>query len=311
MNLTPTTPKIGRFRRGMALARGALRVLRLDKELMMMPIMSALCNIVAVILLVVFVIVAFFGTGIAVHGSHDFSSSNSAAIKIIGIGAVVCAYILTTIISNFFSGAIIYGATQRFKGGNPTVRSSIAGASRKFGPLAFFSIFTATVGLALQVLENRIPFFAAKAAIWWAGAAWSVANVFAIPVIVLSDKKVQPLAATKESVKIIRNVWGESVAADLGISLVGLLSFVGYIGFWVLLGVGDAQIGSVPALVVATLVLVAVLGLLALIVLFSTLTGIVKAALYHYATTGEAPSLFDQRLLQASMTPKKARRIFG
>lgn len=66
-----------------------------------------------------------------------------------------------------------------------------------------------------------------------------------------------------------------------------------------------------PGLVVQIGFSVVGMGVIALILLFSTLSGIVKAALYHYATTGESPTTFNKNLLKASMTPKKAKKIFA
>ncbi len=295
-------PKMSRFRRGMELTKSSWRVLKLDKELMALPSLSLICSVAAIVALVA----GALGVVSTIHsGQQHYSSTSPAPFIVLGI----CFYIVLSFIGNFFSGAVIYGATQRFRGGDPTIRSSLAGAGRKIRPLLFFSLVMTSIGLVLQMLEERVP-FAGKIALWLAGAAWNIANVFAIPVIVLSDKDVQPFEATKESVGIIRKVWGESVTVDLGITFVGALSIFGYVGIWILLGAASANLHVARGLATG-FIAIAVIGLTALLVIFATLTSIAKAALYHFATTGEAPELFSKQLLQASMTPKKARRIFA
>ncbi len=134
----------------------------------------------------------------------------------------------------------------------------------------------------------------------------------------LSKDNVHPLDATKQSVAIIRKVWGESFVVNMEISLIGFLSFLAYLmlGSAATLGLFTAghalHTSGLGATVGAvTVISLFVVVLLMLILVFSALSGIAKAALYHYATTGEAPSSFDSKLLQASMTPKKARKIFG
>lgn len=290
-----------RFHRGLELTKSSWRVLILDKELLALPLLS----LVFCVITIIGGIAGFFGLLTALYGG---SFSTTSPIPLIIFGVIM--YILLAIIGNYFSGAIIYGATQRFRGGDPDVRHSLKGVAQKFGPIALFSLVMATVGLLIGVMQNRLPFLA-RLSLNLFGAAWSIANVFALPVIVLADKKVMPFTATRESVKTIRKIWGESVIADFGISLIGLLGVAGYICMWVLFGIFDAQIGGVPELLRTALFIIGLMGFISLLVVISTLSAITKAALYHFAVTGEAPELFNRELLQTAMTPKKARRIFS
>jgi hypothetical protein len=300
---TPT--KNGRFSRGLELAKSSWRVLTLDKELITLPALSIIFSAVAVMIVVA---IAIFITVIASNASGNSNFSSSAAWPFVVLA--FCLYVVITVVANFFGGAVIYGATQRFRGQDPTVQSSISGAWKKFRPLFAFSLMLATVGLALQILEDRLP-LAGKIVAWIGGAAWSIANVFAIPVIVLSDKSVRPLTATKESINIIRKVWGEGVSAQLGISLISLVGFLGYFVFWAFVAFVGSAIGNIPSVISGVAVFLAILGFIAMAIIFSTLTSIAKAALYHYATTGKAPEMFSKELLRTAMTPKKARRIFS
>ncbi|HVQ43694.1 MAG TPA: DUF6159 family protein [Candidatus Saccharimonadia bacterium] len=227
-------------------------------------------------------------------------------------------YFVLALITNFFAGAVIFGATQRFRGENPTISSSLAGAWRKFGPLAAFSLMMATIGLALRMLEDRVP-FAGRIAVDLLGAAWSIANVFALPVIVLSEGSVAPFDATKQSVHTIKQIWGESIVVNLGIGFVSGLAVLGYILIWAIIAAVPFMLPiaapgapgfSIPGAVFIPVVLLAVGGFIALIAVLSVLSSIAKAALYHYATSGQAPEAFNAELLRTSMTPKKARKVF-
>lgn len=301
----------GTIKRGWRLTKSSWQVLKLDKELAALPILSIITSIIALALLALVTILGLsLLDGSLTQTLNDVnenggSSSIPGWINFIGLFVI---YFVITLISNFFSGALIYGATERFRGGNPTIRSSLAGAQRRFLPLAGFSLLMTTVGLALQILAERVP-FAGRIALWLVGAAWNVANVFAIPVIVLSDHKVQPLEATKESVNIIKKAWGESIVVNTGIALIGLFGVVSYILIsGLLIGVIGAQVAS--GFVVGGIILT-IIGVMSILLILTTIEAIAKAALYHYAVTGEAPQLFDTELLHATITPKKARRIFG
>ena len=313
---TQSTPKMGSIRRGWLLTKSAWHVLRLDKELASLQAFSFIIALLSIIPFVGLLLlnssvrsgIANLGSGVT---SEIFIPAWQSALLTFGV------YFVTTLVANFFSGAVIYGAVQRFRGGNPSLGSSLAGARRKFRPLILFSLLMSTVGLALHMLEERLP-FAGRIAVYFFDAAWSLANVFAIPVIVLSDEDVHPLDATKRSVGIIKKVWGESIVVNLGISLIGMLTFLAYFIVWGALGAVFAALVS-PLLASNTTVAVfavilaglALLGFMAIVLIFITLGSIAKAALYFYATTGQAPASFDSQLLQTAMTPKKARKIFS
>jgi hypothetical protein len=299
----------GRLRRGWAITKSSWQVLKLDKELAAIPLLAVIFGLLALFVAGILFIATYGLTAGLVTIGTGSSVTNTVAPGWVNALGVLLIYFVMTLIGNFFSGALIYGATERFNGGDPTVKSSLAGARRKFYPLAIFSLMMATIGLAFQALEERVP-FAGRIAVWLLSAAWSVANIFAVPVIVLSEGSVKPLDATKQSVAIIKQVWGESVVANIGIGLIGVLAVSGYwVGVIVLGFVGSVL--HLPVAVGVAGATIAVIGFLILALGLSALSSIAKAALYHYATTGEAPESFNRELLHAAVTPKKARKIFG
>ena len=299
--------KTGRLARGWQIAKSSWNVLKLDKELALIPLMSSVATIFIVAGLYAITIAGLSKASQLDLNYNGLPSYTASPWVNIAIGVVI--YFVITLVANFFSAAIIYGATQRFNGIDPTVKSSLNGARRKFYPLAGFSLLMSTVGLALQTIENRLPFGGAVV-VWLVNAAWSTANIFAVPVIVLSEGSVHPFEATKQSVQIIKKIWGESVVANIGISLIGLLSVVGYSSLAVVIVVASAA-AHLPIALTATLGVLAVMGLIAITVILAALGAIAKAALYHYAVTGAAPQMFDAELLRASITYKKARKIFS
>ncbi len=305
-------PKIGRIRRGWRLTKSSWHILRLDKELTALPLISF---VVAIVALIPFGLILWQTTDIITSSTRAItveepiyqSSLESWQLFILGF----LAYFVTTLVANIFGGAVIYGATQRFRGGDPTLKTSIDGALHKIRPLILFSLMMTTVGLFFQFLEDRLPFAGALAA-WLFDAAWNIANMFAIPVIVLSESNVQPLQATKQSVQVIKKVWGESIVVNVGIGVIAVITYLLYMMIAVAAsmlayGLGGSETISAPLIAVGTL---SVIGFVALILIFTTLGSIAKAALYHYAMTGNAPGPFAKDLLRTSMTPKKARKIF-
>lgn len=295
--------KLSRFQKAKLLVKGAFTTLKLDKELVTLPFMSAFFGL---IVFVGFIVATVLNT-VEKSGSTDgeFVTKNG----ILQAAFVVLMYLLVSVISRFFEAAIFAGAIKRFNGENPTVRSSIGAAKKRFKPLLVFSLFAATVGLVLQTIAEKLP-LGGKIVAWLAGAAWSVANIFSVPVIMSTEEPVTPVQAVKGSVSVFRKVWGENVVADLGTGLIFFLVFVASLfGVGALLTLG-AVIG-LPTFVIGGLGIIGGIGIFTLAMVFAALGSIVKAALYYYATTGKSPEAFSSDLLKQAMTVKKSRKIFA
>jgi uncharacterized membrane protein len=199
---------------------------------------------------------------------------------------------------------------ERFRGNDPTVRSSLRAAWQHIGSLFKFAAFSYTIGYILSEIANRVPFLGGKIVAWLADAAWRVASFFAIPVIMNSEEPVGPIKATKQSIGIIKQVWGESLIVSASIGLMAFLLSIGYMVLTAALFVGLASL-SLPGLVYGILAIPAFLGIVVLILVFSVLESFVKTAIYHYAVTGESPAEFSQQVLRQAFTVKKARKVFS
>jgi len=298
-----------RIRDGWALTKSSWNALLLDKKLIALPLAAFATTVLALIVFAG----AVLAISLAVTHGQTLVITERSQLGVWGIAILIGLSLLTAIIVNFFSAAVIYGVTERFRGNTPTLKSSLAGARRKFWPLAAYSVMMATVGLALQALEERLP-FAGRIAVTIFDGAWSIANVFALPVIVLNDDNVHPLEATKKSVAVIKQVWGEGIVVNSGIAAIGGLAFLGYFLLMILATVGTIYASAALHMASVNLIpmyLVSTLPLMALFLVLALLGSIAKAALYHYATTNVTPASFNESLLKAAMTPKKARKIFG
>jgi hypothetical protein len=139
--------------------------------------------------------------------------------------------------------------------------------------------------------------------------------MFAIPVIVTSDRHVGPIDATKQSASIIKRTWGENVLINIGMGLVSGLTVVAYILTSIITGAliftNFPPQGSAVFYTVVPFVGIGIIGLFALMLLFTMLSAVAKTVIFYYATTGEAPETFDRKLIEASFTPKQARKTFA
>ncbi len=131
-------------------------------------------------------------------------------------------YVVMYAIGIFFQAAVIAGATERMRGGDPTVRSALAAASRRLGPILMWAVVAATVGMALRAIQDRVGFVGNIVA-GLAGAAWSLATFFVVPVLVLEDKSIQD--SFTQSVSVFKKTWGETMTG--GVSL-GIAAFTAW-----------------------------------------------------------------------------------
>jgi hypothetical protein len=130
--------------------------------------------------------------------------------------------------------------------------------------------------------------------------AWSLATYFMIPILLFENDPV--LKSVGRSGSLFKKTWGETVIGTGGVGLVfGILTVVlvvvGFLAAQALWATG----GFLAALPVIAVVL---FGVLLLATLQSVLGGVYKAALYRFATTGQAGTGFAPEQLQAAFVPR-------
>ena len=276
--------------RSFQLVKLCLHVLAADKELVLFPIFSSIG--VGVVLL------TFIGVEIGV-GALDRIEADA-----LGIGDLVVAilfYILASFVIIFFNSALVYAAHQRLSGGDPNVRSGLNGAMRSVGAIFLWAVIAGTVGLILNILSGQaregggILGIISQIVIWLMGAAWAFITYFVVPLIVIERR---PLGgAFKASPSMIRRTWGDQVVANFGLGLAAFVAFLIAAGiaallFFILSSLGAA--GVITAIAIGAVLIAAI------VLIFATMGGIYKAALYHYADSGEVPSLFQDETIRSA-----------
>jgi hypothetical protein len=281
---------MGRFANSWDLTKASLRVVSQDKELLVLPILSFLASVVAFLA----VVGVGFGTGILPHVTMP-----NGQPSVPGIVLAFAMYLALAFVQVFFGAAVVAGASERLAGGDPTLASSLKAAARKAGRLFVWSIFVAIVNVILQALRERGGQMGRIAA-GLGNMAWSLATYFMIPVLMFEDAPVMP--SVGRSGALFKKTWGETAIGTGGVGLVfGILMLI-----LVLLGLFLAKgLYASGGLLAALPVLAVVLfGVLLLATLQSVLGGVYKAALYRFATTGQAGAGFAPEQLRAAFVPK-------
>jgi hypothetical protein len=156
------------------------------------------------------------------------------------------------------------------------------------------------VGLILRIIEERAGFIGR----WIAGLlglAFTVATFLTVPILV--SREVGPVEAVKESAALLKKTWGENIIGNGGMGILFFLFYLAVIGIGFVFVFGVSQTGN-PALIVLTLAMV-VLAVVVVALVQSALQGVYSAALYRYASQGDAGGSFSTSLLGEAFRPKR------
>ncbi|MBS0575519.1 MAG: hypothetical protein JSS45_03680 [Proteobacteria bacterium] len=279
---------MGKFARSWEMIQASAAVLRSDKELLVFPLVSAIATIL--------VTLTFVLPLIATGSLHQLQPHQPLPAPF--YIWMFLFYVVQYTVIFFFNTALVGAAMIRLDGGDPTLADGLAIARSRIVSILGYALIAATVGMILRALEERAGFIG-RIVIAMVGAAWTVATSMVVPVLVVQN--VGPIDAIKESVSLLRRNWGENLIGNGGIGVVfGLLTFaVALVGG--VLTIASAGSMVPMAYLFGALTVVAILGLS---LVQAALAGIYSAALYRFASTGQAPTGFDDGALQEAFRIK-------
>jgi hypothetical protein len=287
-------PPGGRISRGWHLVKVSWGVIKEDKELLWLPVIS----FIAIIIwwaLATGVAVGLGGVPKTVTDAATGASSTQIPPVYYVVGFI--ALFVAAFITIFFNAALIGIAMLRLQGREAQLSDGFKLAISKLPKIIGWAVLTATVGTVLRALEQRAGIFG-RIVIALVGAAWAIITFFVLPVLLF--EQVGVFAAVKRSAHIFKERWGEQFTGNITISLVMFLFMIPIL-----------LVGGALALVFWPLgVVVIVVGVGGVMIVGSALSGVFNTALYRYATTGEAGGGFTEADLAGAFRPKK-KGLFG
>ena len=285
---------IERFRNGFRLVQASWNVLKADRELLLLPILSFLSS-AALLALVFFGLFADDLTVIRDNG--PMTTPTPFEWIVLGLAAYALSYITI-----FFNVALVCAADDRMTGGDPTVGSALSDAWRHAAAIAPWALVSVIVSLALRAIQDRAGILGRIAA-GLLGLAWALITYLILPVLVLEGLTVREAIARSKDLFV--RTWGEAVSGEIGMSMVTFLAVLLALPPLLLIG-GGGQ----PALIVVAVVL-GLAWVLVVAVAMGALSMVFRVALYRYAADGEAPDGFEDMDLGNVFPPKRRRGLFG
>ncbi|MDM8007569.1 MAG: DUF6159 family protein [Phycisphaerae bacterium] len=275
----------GRITNGLNLARASWEVIKLDKEMLLFPVLSGLACLV--------VLASFAVPLIGSDYLQTITEEEQAAQNPLLWVLLFCFYFANYFVIVFFNVGLVSCAMIRFDGGNPTVMDGLRAAFARLPQIMSWALLSATVGVILKAIESRSS-KAGKIASGLLGMAWGISTYFVVPV--LAVERVGPFEAIKRSLSILRKTWGEALVSNISISLIVFLAILVCCVPAVLGGLATASYNTPAYLIGGAAVTIVLIILVSLI--SSVLNVVIVAALYHYASTGNSPRGFDDGALQ-------------
>jgi hypothetical protein len=158
------------------------------------------------------------------------------------------------------------------------------------------------VGWLIRAIEQRLP-LAGRIVTGLIGMAWSIAAVFAIPVIIQQQPMRNPIRILQQSAATLKRTWGEGLIGYLGFSAGSMMIFMSSLLPLLLAGAVALLFKSVWLIIIAGVIWV--LALLFMAYVSGVAGHVYRCALFKYATEGVVPEPYDQELLDMAWKVKK------
>lgn len=297
------------------LFKSSLNVILKNKELLIFPIVTSLATIV--IFLFFFAPAALWPTGHSYFSAehwHALSGMYFQPTRVRGhdgfgptpfAGAyLVFLYFVSMFVATFFNVAFYNEILAALSGDSVSLSRGLKFACSRWQAILMWTLFAGLIGLIIKAIERRSNLVGSIIA-RLLGAAWSVASVFVIPVIVRDAETKNPIAMLKKSVGTVKQMWGEGLIGYIGI---GAINSIVMICSMVLIG---GAVALSTQLHNFWLLGIVIAGWVVSMMIWSYLMNVAglvyKGALYLYAAEGVIAQPYDQPMLDSAWKYKKNR----
>ena len=261
---TPRGAWEGRTARGFRLARVSWEVLCSERCLLALPLLAALCSLLAL------VVTAMLAR--RVHVGAD-------AVQV--VAPVWTAAYAISFVTVFFNVALVHVVAARWRGEPATMADGLGAARRRVAAIAGWAVLTTTVGIVLRLVERLTLGVSQLVLGLFAGVAWTLASFFVVPVLVLERRG--PVRALRRSAGIVRERWAEGLGGATPIFVATLLVLLPVLGLMFIGAILFAMGLTAPGLLAMT---VAGAAGICVWVVSVALSQVFTLAVFQHATGG-------------------------
>jgi len=270
-----------RLSNGWKLSMTSFKVLKENQQLIIFPVLSGIS--------LTLVIGSFFTITLANAG---WDPENIRGLSSTSYYALIFLfYLVNYFIVVFFNMALIHCTRLYFRGEEVSVKAGLQFSISRIGAIFSWAVFAATVGLILKAIQENSGIIG-KIITGIIGIVWSIATFFVVPVI--AYEQLGPVAAFKRSAQMMKQKWGESLAAGFSFGLIQFLAIL-------VIGAPLFLIGSLvhPFLGIG----LAVIAMFIIMAIMSAAETIFVSAVYHNIN-GDPVEHFSQQQLDGLFVKK-------
>lgn len=304
---------IDKLSRSWRLFRTSVTVIRTHPKLLIFPVVTGLLtSLIALFFLAPIIVLLWSPHWLQASPWHGFADrfgfvrfgrgANNFYIQPLGSLLMAGMYLLNMFLATLSSVAFNSEILEALSGRPVSIQHGLEAALRRWKQVLFWSLLAGTVGLIIRALEERFAILGRLVA-GLIGLGWSVASIFAIPVLVREPSISNPLEVLAKSARTIKGTWGEMLAGYLGMQGTNLLFLWCSIAYWLSSGALAFLFSN------AWILLVALVPWVLCLVTYSYLSNIASrvylCALYLYATEGAVPGPFEAPMMTAPFKTKK------
>jgi hypothetical protein len=210
-------------------------------------------------------------------------------------------YFVSMFLATFFNVAFYSEIIAALNGRGVSFGRGLRTARSRLPSILAWSLLAGLVGWIIRTIERRLP-FATRVVTGLIGITWSIAAVFAIPVIIQEQPMRNPIKILQQSAATLKRTWGEGLIGYAGFSAGNMVIFVCSLLPLLLALVVARLIGSPWFMAIAGAIWV--MGLLIVAYISSVAGHVYRCALYLYAAEGVVPEPYSRDLFDLAWKVK-------
>jgi hypothetical protein len=261
----------------------SLEVLKSNKTLIVFPLISCLA---------LFIIISSFVFGFGFITDWHFERLNDPAHAFTRYLFTFLIYLISYTVAIFFNIALMHCVKLYFEDKAVSLSIGIKYSISRLGYIISWAAFAATVGLILKIIQDNVGKLG-KILVGLLGIAWGISTFFVVPIVAYEDKS--PWNALKESVNMMKKLWGESLTAEFSFGIMKLCAIVVFLIVAFLVAIVNIYAG----------IGLFILGMVLTFSVFSALNSIFISAIYTKVSSDINVKQFSDTTIADLFTTKK------
>ena len=285
-----------RLRFGWSMAKSSWSVVRQQPKLLVFPLLSWLA--LALLLASIFVPGGLRSLmARALVDTRNVNLGDDTALLV----CIAAYYFALWFITIFFNTALIFSVLRSFETGKVSLREGLSMACYRAPQILAWALIASTIGVMLGLLTNML-----KERLGFLGellggvfvVTWTTLTYFVTPVLVVEG--LGPIGAVRRSSTLLKKTWGEVTGGEFGLGVFAIVLLLPF--FLAVLLAFALDFGPAGPAIVAY---IGVLNFIGVLVPMSTLSTVLLAALYAFATKGQPPPGFEPGVMTSAFQPRK------